>query len=266
MTDGAERWARQLGGWGVPPESLAAAPEWPWGFSPALMRAPDPAEATTTPSFRRALEALPRGGTVLDVGAGAGAASLPVAVAGGAAGVLAVDESPDMLAALADRAAELGVGHREIVGHWPEVAAEVPSADVVVCHHVAYNVADLVPFALALADHARRRVVMELTASHPLSGLAPLWSHFHGRDLPDGPTADDAAALLEETGLAVVAEPFTAPPRPFRDRLAWVAFVRRRLCLPADRDPEIDALLPDDAQAGPREVVALWWPGGAPPG
>ena len=80
MSSAAERWADQLAGWAIPPEILAAAPESPWAFSPSLFRAPDPDDGDDSPSLRRALEALDEGGTLLDVGAGAGAAGLPVAM------------------------------------------------------------------------------------------------------------------------------------------------------------------------------------------
>lgn len=265
MTSAAERWADELASWAIPAEILEAAPESPWGYPPALFRAAGPEAVADTPSRRRALEALPRGGTVLDVGAGGGAASL--ALVPPAARVVAVDESDAMLATFADAADERGVAHTEVQGRWPDVAADVPVADVVVCHHVFYNVADLAGFALALTDHARRRVVAELTATHPLTAQGPLWRHFHGLDRPEGPTAEDARAVLEETGLSVVAEPFAAPPRPPRDRSEWVAFVRRRLCLPPERDPELDALLPaDDAALVHRAAVTLWWQGAAPGG
>jgi hypothetical protein len=39
-----------------------------------------------------------------------------------------------------------------------------------------------------------------------------------------------------------------------------VAFTRRRLCLPPERDPEVAALLPPPV---PRPHVALWWSGRA---
>lgn len=263
MTSAADRWSAQLEGWAIPPEILAAAPESPWGFQPSMFRAPEPHDGNDGCSRRRALEALAEGGTLLDVGAGGGAASLPVAVVGRASRVFAVDESADMLAALASRADELGLDHAEVAGRWPEVAAEVPAADVVVCHHVVYNVADLARFALALTDHARVRVVVELTSTHPRSGLAPLWRHFHHLDRAGGPTADDAVAVLREAGLDVSAEAFVAPARPGRDRPTWVAHVRRALCLPAGRDAELDALLPVGAEQGPRDVVALWWAGSA---
>ena len=254
----AARWADELAAWAIPPEILAAAPESPWGFPPALFQAAGPEAVPDTPSRRRALEALPDGGTVLDVGSGGGAASLALVPPAGR--IVAVDESPDMLAALAAAAAERGVCHVEHVGRWPDVAPEVPAADVVVCHHVFYNVPDLAAFALALTDHARRRAVTELTATHPLTAQGPLWRHFHGIERPEGPTVELAVAVLEEAGLSVTVEPFASSPRPRPPRAEWVAFVRRRLCLPPERDAEVDALLPpDDALLRPRQVATVWW-------
>ncbi|HEX2192637.1 MAG TPA: class I SAM-dependent methyltransferase [Acidimicrobiales bacterium] len=261
-TTAADRWAAELAAWAIPDEIVAAAPESPWGFPPALFRAPEVDVGADTPSRRRAREALPQDGAVLDVGAGGGAASLPLCPP--ASRLVAVDESAGMLAGLAVRADDLGVEHEEVEGRWPDVADAVGPADVVVCHHVFYNVPDLAAFALALTDHARRRVVTELTATHPLTAQRGLWRHFHGIDRPEGPTAEDAVAVLEELGLRVVAERFDVPPRPRPDRAEWVAFVRRRLCLTADRDAELDALLPaDDALLRPRQAVAVWWEGSA---
>jgi len=269
--DSARRWREDLESWAIPPEILAAAPETPWGCPTALFaRATEDALGTgggladdgrTSPSVRRALEALVEGGSVLDVGAGAGAASLPLCPP--AAAVTAVDQSPAMLAAFAELAGRRGIDHSEVEGLWPDVAERVDPADVVVCHHVLYNVADLVPFVVALTDHARRRVVVEITAEHPQASLNPLWEHFHGVARPSRPTALDAAAVLRDLGLDVGAEPFDAPPRwtHHTHREDVVAFMRRRLCLPAERDPEVAARLPPD---GPRRHVTLWWPGRAP--
>jgi SAM-dependent methyltransferase len=198
---------------------------------------------------------------VLDVGAGGGAASLPLCPPGAA--VTAVDQSPGMLAAFADLAQRQGIDHREVEGLWPAVASEVGPADVVVCHHVLYNVGDLVPFLEALTSHARRRVVVEITARHPQASLNPLWEHFHGVARPTSPTAADAAAVIRDVGFNVSVEAFEAPPRwgdHDHDREDLVAFNRRRLCLPAERDPEVAALLEPQ---GPRRHVALWWLGAA---
>jgi hypothetical protein len=43
------------------------------------------------------------------------------------------------------------------------------------------------------------------------------------------------------------------------DRGDLVAFARRRLCLPAERDPEVESLLPVNATLPGRELVCVWW-------
>jgi SAM-dependent methyltransferase len=259
--ESARRWQEDLASWAIPPQILAAAPETPWGcptglFARSAEEAVAALEPPPTPSRRRALEALPDGGSVLDVGAGGGAASLPLCPP--AAAVTAVDQSAGMLAAFAGLADQQGVTHQEVEGLWPEVAGDVGPADVVVCHHVLYNVGDLVPFVVALTDHARRRVVVEITAEHPQSTLNDLWLHFHGNVRPTRPTAADAAAVLSDLGFDVGMEEFEAAPRwgHDHDRAELVAFARRRLCLPPERDPEVDAVL---ETPGPRRHVTLWW-------
>ncbi|HUP70553.1 MAG TPA: class I SAM-dependent methyltransferase [Acidimicrobiales bacterium] len=263
--DAARRWREDLESWEIPAEILAGAPETPWGcptrlFARSAEEAVAARETAPSPSLRRALEALPDGGSVLDVGAGGGAASLPLCPPGAA--VPAVDQSSAMLAAFADLAGGQGIDHREVEGSWPDVAADISPADVVVCHHVLYNVGDLVPFVEALTRHARRRVVVEITAEHPQATLNPLWEHFHGVARPTRPTASDAAAVLRALGYDVGLEAYDAPPRWHADhREEMVAFTRRRLCLGAERDAEVAALL--EPSPGPRPQVTLWWPGTA---
>jgi SAM-dependent methyltransferase len=267
------RWREQLEGWAIPEAILAAAPESPWGFPVGLFRAraERAGSGPATPSTLEAARHLPEGGEVLDVGAGGGAASLPLA--GRAGRLVAVDESPAMVAAFLAAAEAAGVPAEGVEGRWPEVAGRVGVADVVVCHHVLYNVADLAPFVTALTGHARRRVVAELTAEHPLAGLRPLWRRFHNLDRPAGPTAGDAAAALAALGLEVTRQDWESPDRfGFDDFDELVAFTRRRLCLPAARDPEVAQALLDTgtrrvggvwATGGPRRVTTLSWPGAA---
>jgi SAM-dependent methyltransferase len=194
---------------------------------------------------------------VLDVGAGAGAASL--ALVPPAASIVGVDESATMLEAFAAAADERGVRHREVRGQWPNIASSAPEADVVVCHHVFYNVADLAPFALALGGHAVRRVVTELTAVHPQTSLDPLWRRFHGLERPTGPSAEDALAVLAEAGIDAHLERFRRPPRwSGRDRAEVVAFVRRQLCLAPEREAEVDDALGAAPAIAPDEAVTLW--------
>ncbi len=266
MSGAAGRWTEELAAWEIPREILDSAPENPWGFPPALFGRAAP-DATATPpaadqSRQRAVEVLGEGGSVLDVGSGGGAASLALVPPAGMG--VAVDQSEELLASFAEAAGRRAVAHREVQGSWPAVATAVDAADVVVCHHVLYNAPDLVPFARALTDHARRRVVVELTARHPQVRLNHLWQELHGIGRPSGPTARDALAVLVESGLDVQAEHWERPlVRSGIDRADWVAFARRRLCVGAERDPEIDALLDPDHEGPLRQSVTLWWDGEA---
>lgn len=266
----ADRWREDLASWAIPQEILDSAPESPYHFPIELFaRRADQAGDQFTPSNRMALEALPEQGSVLDVGCGAGAASL--ALVPTASELIGVDSSDRMLEEFRTRAERRGVGVQTIQGEWPGVAPSVPSADVVVCHHVAYNAADLASFALALTDHARHRVVVELTANHPMSNLNPLWLRFHGLKRPTRPTADDAVEVLRESGLQTERLDWIASRRGgFERRQDAIAWLRRLLCLRPERDPEIDAAVGDwlierDGEFGvpDRTVVTLWWNGTA---
>jgi len=205
---------------------------------------------------RRAQEALPAGGSVLDVGCGGGTAALALVPPAGR--LVGVDPSPELLAAFASAAEAVGVAHQEVLGAWPQAAAHVLPADLVICHHVVYNVPDLAAFASALAGRTRGRVVLELTDRHALAWTNRMWQHFHGLDRPTGPTADLAAAVLAEAGIAATLELFTRPARPVpRDVL--VAVTRRRLCLPAGRDAEVDKALSSEPPPSARSLACLWW-------
>jgi SAM-dependent methyltransferase len=252
-------WAEALASWAIPPDIIANAPEDPWAYPVGhFVRAAEEALVRDTPSLRRALQGLQVGGTVLDVGCGAGAASLPLAMH--ASQLTGVDESAAMLHAYATRAAALGVAHDEVEGRWPDVAAEAPIADVVLCHHVLYNVPDLVRFAEELTSHAGRRVVVEMTAEHPRSWESPLWRELHRIERPLRPTADDAVEVLTELGLAVSIDRWTRAPSfaaATRDEL--VAMVRVDLCLRPDRDGEIARVLEANPPPPERGIVTLWW-------
>ncbi|HEX6472994.1 MAG TPA: class I SAM-dependent methyltransferase [Streptosporangiaceae bacterium] len=270
----ADRWRDDLAAWAIPDEILAAVTASPWAASPALFarRADAELRAPRGPSHVRALEALPPGGSVLDVGAGAGAAGLPLAVARRAA-LHAIDLSADMLDELADRAAAHGVRTRLLRGRWPDAADPSCTADVAVCKDVVYNVPELPAFFAALTAHARRRVVVELTERHPMAPLNPLWLRLHGLRRPDRPVAGDAYAIAAAMGLRPRAERWTrATHGPYGTFDELVDVVRTRLCLPAERAADAAAALRDlgTDPAEPylpgtrdRTAVTLWWAGKA---
>lgn len=255
----AKRWAAELAAWRIDPGILAAAPDSPFGFPPELFSARDDARSPLPDAVR---DALPPGGSVLDVGAGAGATSLELA---GAVGHLhAVDEQASMLAALSAAAADRAVPLTTYAGRWPDVADTVPVCDVSVCGHVLYNVPDLVPFVTALTRHARHRVAVELLGEHPWTRLKPMWEAVHDQPRPDGPTAELAVEVLRETGIDPQVREVVREPAARTGQLygLWVDFTRRQLCLPSDRRNQVEALM-RRYPPRPRRSVVLTWAGEA---
>jgi len=264
--DAANRqWAAALDLWAIPDDLVAAAAETPYFFSHAVFSAAADAaldRADDTVSDAVAKEALPDGGAVLDVGVGAGAASLRLP----AGHVIGVDPDGELLEAFTARAARRGMRSTAIEGAWPDVEARTPPAHVALSHHVVYNVADLAGFATALTAHAERRVVIELTSVHPMTWLAPYWKAMHGIRQPDRPTVDDAVALLTGLGFDVRQQRWRRPVQMIGENdAAAVARIARRLCLPADRHHELARVLAQDPPPRERDVVTLWWEGGDGP-
>lgn len=258
-TTAAARWGIALNEWAIPVQILAAAPVSPWSLSPRVLRQRVAEFAhLETPSRARALEVLPADGKILDVGVGAGAASL--SLAGPAGLVVGVDEKQEMLEAFSDEASRMGVQHETLLGRWPQIESSAPVADVVVCHHVFYNVPDLLDFVGALSRHAGRRVVAEITESHPMALHNDMWLKWHGLRRPSRPTAADAVGVVREAGFEPRVDLWVRPKvARFEDRGELVAFVRTRLCLTADHDAEIDRVLEEDADVTPRGVATIWW-------
>jgi SAM-dependent methyltransferase len=254
----AERWAEALAAWAIPEEILQQAPESPWRHDPALFAVDPTALPVDTPSTRAAREGLPDGGGVLDVGCGGGASSLVLADRAGV--ITGVDTSAEMLASFAAAADSLGVAHAEVLGLWPDSAETAPAADVVICHHVLYNVAALPPFLEGLQSKATGRVVVEIPEHHPTSRWNPLWERFWGLARPTSPTADDAIAVLREIGVEPTVERFPGAARRTGDAAAEARRARVHLCLPPEREPEVAAAMAElGVPLAARDLVTLWW-------
>ena len=258
-TPALDRWKAQLSAWAIPDEIRKQAPAFPWHLDPELFR-PLPGTGEGSLATRRAREALADGAVVLDVGCGGGAASL--ALADRAGSVIGADESAEMLELYTAEATSRDLEVITVPGRWPDsqVSSEL-GADVVVCHHVAYNVAALDEFAHAL-DRATKpggRVVMELTLHHPQTVNAPLWRHFWNIERPTGPSADDAHAVLIEAGIDATFEVGEAGQlrreSPPETRAAGAA---RMLCLGPDRVQEVDAQI-RSLPARSTERAVIWW-------
>lgn len=266
-TTAIDRWRSALEEWAIPQHIIDAAPESPWQHSPRTFaaRADSAVHAAPTPSIRRAAEALPDGGSVLDVGCGAGAASLPLLDR--ASRLVAVDTDARMLDELRTRV-PAGCDLTLVEGRWPDVAGDVPEVDVVVCSHVAYNVPALDLAVLRMNERGRRRVVIELTRKHPRSAVNFLWPIFHGIERPTRPVAADAVDVVRECGLRPNVVEWMARDLSLvsTDIAELVASARRSLCLDASRDEDIERALTSRIERrdgrvglGPRALVTVWW-------
>lgn len=273
LTELLVRWRADLESWAIPDHILAATSESPWVLPGQVFarRADKLSAEPAGPSFERAWDSLDPPGSVLDVGSGPGAACLPLLPRTTA--LTAVDADERMLDLLAERTSTGRVPATCVAGRWPQVAPEVAAADVVTCHHVLYNAPDLEPFLAALTDHARRQVVVEIAASHPLTSLNELWLRFHGLRRPDRPAAGDVLAILHAMGVPARHQIWTRPGGADYASFAELTDVtRRRLCLPPQRAGDVaDALIdagvdpehPQDLGSSGRDVMTIWWAGRA---
>lgn len=264
----ADRWRSELEAWRIPEHLLAAADESPYGWSQrawkrrshAASTGPEPRTLTVIRSL------LPHRGSVLDVGAGRGRASLPLADAGHR--LIAVERDAGMTAGLRADAGERGLSVEIIEGSWPSAAVEIGAVDVVMSAHVVYDVHEIVPFLSAMQDHAHEAVVIELSDTHPWAGLASYYRELHGLERPDGPTADDLVEVIAwMTGEAPQVERWQRTGGLyFEDMEELREMFGRRLVLPRARWSELDEVLDITEADGrlyvgdeQRELVTVWW-------
>lgn len=273
--EAARRWEAALAGWGLPAEILAAAPVDPWSFAPGDLPAGGDDERTAAPSpaDEVALDALPRGGSVLDVGCGPGGSSWHLR--GRAGRCTGVDRRADALVEYERTVTTPVVGLRSVLtrtpavvtvpGRWPAVADRVGPHDVVVCHNTLYDVGeDVAGFVAALTDHARVAVVLAITDRHPLSWLTPYVEQLHGLGRPSEPSAATAADIVREvTGRRPATRRWSVDRARDVEDERLVRLVARRCAVGEDRFGDVRTALRRVPPAATISFVALSWPGTA---
>ncbi|HLA67570.1 MAG TPA: methyltransferase domain-containing protein [Acidimicrobiia bacterium] len=269
-TEARERWRAALEAWAIPQRLLDAVADSPYEWPAALYERTRRAEAgIDSPTVEMVDDLIGPGGSVLDVGAGAGRLSIPLARRGHR--VTAVERDEGMARVLSDQATEARVDITRVIGSWPQVAGNAGHHDVVTSAHVVYDVASIGSFVEAMHRAARRAVAVEMTPRHPWAGLSRYFLSLHGLERPSHPTVDDFAAVVEEVvGVTPNRRPWTAPPGlRFADLGELLAFYRRRLLVPPERSIEAAGLIEPDVERtddgwlvlGPveRQVVTVWW-------
>ena len=183
--------------------------------------------------------------TLLDVGAGGGRLSLPLAL--NCRHVFAVEPSSSMAQVLSQQLSDLSIQNVSLVqAKWED--AEVEAADVVLCCHVLYVVADIEGFLRKIESHTRQSVLLVLYKSAPQSQTYPLWKRVHGEERLPLPSLPELQEVLAE--LDIDAQVEMLPPqqsRGFDDQEQALEQLSRRLYLAPD-SPEmsqLESMLPD---------------------
>ncbi|MBM2810050.1 MAG: class SAM-dependent methyltransferase [Chloroflexi bacterium] len=207
--------------------------------------------------------------SLLDVGAGAGRYTMPLAPLVGR--VTAVEPSAGMRGAL-----ERGVAARSLANvtvipaSWQDAA--VDSHDVVLVANVIQMIEDVVPFIEKLDATARRACYLFIRVEPREAALAPLWRQVWGSEPLREPNFLDLYNLLFSLGIRPQARlAVRRPEERFADLDAAVAMARATLSLtPDDRrhDERIRSFLEgrltpqgDGSLAGsfsPQSAI-VWW-------
>jgi 2-polyprenyl-3-methyl-5-hydroxy-6-metoxy-1,4-benzoquinol methylase len=225
------------------------------------------------PVVERVRAQLPAGdGRVLDIGAGTGRYAIPLAEMG--ARVVAVEPNAAMAVLLQKEATEREVSIGVEQAEWPDAEPRVGSAEVVLCAHVVYPIADVVPFIRALDRAARCAVVMVARLGQPDEAVAPVFRAVHDEERAPMPTLADLYNLLLQLGIpaSVTLHPFETRWN-YPDAEAAVADAATRIGV-APESPQwgrLEAavrarLVPrgDEVWLAPRQAYqgVVWWEAG----
>ena len=226
------------------------------------------------PVLSRLADEIGPAATLLDVGGGAGRFALPLALV--CQHVTVVEPSHGMLKELRAGTEEHNIRNVTAVeGTWEEI--DVAPADVVLCSHVMYGVADIVPFVRKLESKANERLLVLMFVDSPQSELTELWRTIHGEERITLPALPDLLRVLWEMEIFPDLEMVgTQQPRTFDDREQALEQLRQRLyALPGtERDRRLEEALEEmlvESQDGlvvrnsklRRQGLLSWRPGRA---
>ena len=196
----------------------------------------DDPRRTDDPIVNRLLQEVSPEADLLDVGGGAGRLALPLALH--CRQVTVVEPSEAMVEQLREGARESGITNVSVLtGDWQEMKAD--HADVVLCAHVLYGVADIESFVQKLVSHSRERVLLLMYMESPQSHLSPFWRPVHGEDRIDLPAMPELMRALWEMDLYPDLELLqTGDTHHFESRDHAIEMLRLRLYVAAGTEQD----------------------------
>lgn len=199
MSTASERWREQVESHHAQTERVRedAGDADYWGGGIAAQFRDDPSREDD-PVLNRIARWVDAESTMLDVGGGAGRFALPLAKR--CREVTVVEPSEAMVEQLRAGAAEAGIENLNVVSENWETAVVEP-ADVVLCAHVVYGVADIEPFLRKLTESAKERVVIVSHTVSPISVAGPFWEAVHGEERIHLPALPELVPVLWEMGV-----------------------------------------------------------------
>jgi 2-polyprenyl-3-methyl-5-hydroxy-6-metoxy-1,4-benzoquinol methylase len=188
---------------------------------------PKKGEAAPDDTVERLAELLSPDDTLLDVGAGGGRLTVPLAEYCSRA--TAVEPSEAMREQLIATAEVWNVRNIDVVAsRWED--AEVGQHDLVVCAHVVYTVTEIEEFVRKLTSHARKTVALISFERPATATYLPLWSYVHGEDRIELPTLPSIERLLSALSIDFQRQALnTWISRPFKSREQALAECQARL-------------------------------------
>ena len=193
--------------------------------------------------------------TALDVGGGAGRLALPMALR--CKHVTVVEPSSSMIEQLREAASEAAIENYSVTQALWDVA-EADAADLALCAHVLYGVADIEPFIRKLEAHANSVVVVLVFVESPMNRISRFWKPVHGEERIDMPALPELMNVLWEMGIypdVQMMEPVKSDR--FEDREVALTQLRNRLYVRAGSQEDdrlkgaMDELL-EDVEGGVR--------------
>lgn len=258
----AERWAKDLQAWALPPEITNQSPVSNFRLDPSRFAPGDAREGDIRTSLiKEAAQRLKSNGnrntglSLIDVGAGAG--SSLSGIHGSFDQVVALEANSHMASALVRNLSNLRdeTSFQVHQGTFPSDFSDLAPADVVNASNVVYNVGDITDFLRSLDRLSNHLVVIEATLRHPFYPSNPAFQKFWALDRPSTPTGADLLEICRTMGFP--AESRAYPPQYSRGGMSAEG-LRTRLGLPESRNQEVEEYLIEYEQPQNPSVL-LWW-------